>query len=162
MYTPPVLNNIKHKHYGALDGIRAYSAIGIVVMHVISNISIKPSANYLTSTIIPFFADFTLLFMMVSGFSLCCGYYEKIKLGIITPDKFYKKRYSKILPYFGILCFLDLIISPSLESLYEVYANLTLCFNLLPNPRIEVIGVGWFLGVVFLFLHAFPFFCIYD
>ena len=155
---PPVLNNAKHEHYGALDGIRAYSAIGIVLMHVISNIPIKPSVNYLTSTIIPFFTDFTLLFMMVSGFSLCCGYYERIKSGNITPERFYKKRYSRILPYFGLLCFLDFIISPSWESLYEVYANLTLCFNLLPNPKIEVIGVGWFLGVVFLFYMLFPFF----
>ena len=45
-----------------------------------------------------------------------------------------------------------------MESAYEVYANLTLCFNLLPNPKIEVIGVGWFLGIVFLFYMLFPFF----
>jgi peptidoglycan/LPS O-acetylase OafA/YrhL len=54
---------------------------------------------------------------------------------------------------------LDLIISPSKESLYEVFANLTLCFGLLPNAQISVIGVGWFLGVVFAFYLMFPFFC---
>lgn len=127
-------------------------------MHIQANILLKPSDNYLTNTIIPFFTDFTLLFMMVSGFSLCCGYYERIKTGSITPNKFYKKRYARILPYFAVLCLLDLVMSPSINSVYEVYANLTLCFNLLPNPHIEVIGVGWFLGVVFLFYMLFPFF----
>lgn len=153
-----VLKSDNKEHYGSLDGIRAYAALGIILMHIISNISIKPTENFLTTTIIPFFTDFTLLFMMVSGFSLCCGYYEKMKNGGITPERFYRKRYSRILPYFGVLCFLDLLISPSLESVYEVYANLTLCFNLLPNPKIEVIGVGWFLGVIFLFYMLFPFF----
>ena len=33
-----------------------------------------------------------------------------------------------------------------------------MCFNLLPNPNIEVIGVGWFLGTVFTFYMLFPFF----
>lgn len=159
-FTPPQLSNYvkKNKHYGSLDGIRAFAALGIILMHIISNISIKPSENYLTNTVIPFFTDFTLLFMIVSGFSLCCGYYEKIKNGTITPNTFYKKRYSRILPFFGILCFLDLIISPSWQSVYDVYANLTLCFSLLPTYKSEVIGVGWFLGVVFLFYMLFPFF----
>ena len=33
-----------------------------------------------------------------------------------------------------------------------------MCFNLLPNPNIEVIGVGWLLGTVFTFYMLFPFF----
>ena len=49
-------------------------------------------------------------------------------------------------------------LNPLLCQLYESFANLTLCFNLLPNPDIKVIGVGWFLGVVFLFYMLFPFF----
>lgn len=158
IYPPQQQNAVNTEHYGALDGIRAYAAIGIVLMHIQANILLKPSATYLTNTIIPFFTDFTLLFMMVSGFSLCCGYYERIKTGSITPNKFYKKRYARILPYFAVLCLFDLVMLPSVESAYEVYANLTLCFNLLPNPHIEVIGVGWFLGVVFLFYLLFPFF----
>ena len=157
-FTPPTLNYVKNERYGSLDGIRAYAALGIILMHIISNISIKPSENFLTTTIIPFFTDFTLLFMMVSGFSLCCGYYEKMKKGGITPERFYKKRYSRILPFFGTLCFIDLIMSPSWKSVFEVFANLTLCFNLLPSYKIEVIGVGWFLGVIFLFYLLFPFF----
>lgn len=128
-------------------------------MHVLSNIKVKPSANYLTEHLIPFFTDFTLLFMMVSGFSLCCGYYQRMKDGTVTPDAFYRKRYLRILPFFALLCLLDFAVSPGLGSLCEVFANMTLCFGLLPpSVEIGVIGVGWFLGVVFLFYMLFPFF----
>ena len=58
------------ERYGALDGLRTYAAIGIVLMHVLSNIGVKPSDNYLTETLIPWFTDFTLMFMVVSGFIL--------------------------------------------------------------------------------------------
>lgn len=127
-------------------------------MHVCANIGIKPSDNYLTNTIIPFFTDFTLLFMLVSAFSMCCGYYDKIKNGLITPNAFYKKRYMRILPFFALLNVINLIFEPSLKTLQEVYTNLTLGFNLLPLHNIEVIGVGWFLGIIFVFYMMFPFF----
>ena len=58
------------ERYEALDGLRAYAAIGIVLMHVLSNIGVKPTGNYLTGTLIPWFTDFTLMFMVVSGFIL--------------------------------------------------------------------------------------------
>lgn len=152
-------DKIVKERYGSLDGIRAYAALGIVFMHVLANITLKPSTNYFTQQVIPFFADFTLLFMMVSGFSVCCGYYQRVKDGTITPNQFYKKRYLRILPYFAVLCVLDFALSPSLGSLYEVFSNLTLCFGLLPpTVEINVIGVGWFLGIVFLFYLLFPFF----
>lgn len=82
--TPPKkksLNKFNKQRYDSLDGLRAYAAVGIVLMHVLSNITLKPSENYLTLKLIPFFTDFTLLFMIVSGFSLCCGYYERFKKG---------------------------------------------------------------------------------
>lgn len=159
------MNSSQKKHlqnnnerYGSLDGLRTYAALGIVLMHVLANIKIKPSGNYVTEHLIPFFSDFTLLFMMVSGFSLCCGYYKKIKDGT-APNDFYHKRYLRILPFFAFLCILDLVISPSIGSLYEAFSNMTLCFGLLP-PTVEIhmIGVGWFLGIVFLFYMLFPFF----
>lgn len=127
-------------------------------MHVFSNIVLKPSENYFTNTLIPWFTDFTLLFMVVSGFSVCCGYYEKIKSGTITPNGFYKKRYMRILPFFACLCVLDLLVSPSVDQIYQLFANLTLCFNFIPNANITMIGVGWFLGVVFAFYLLFPFY----
>ena len=124
-------------------------------MHVLANIRVKPSENYLTGELIPFFTDFTLLFMVVSGFSLCCGYYRRVKEGAITPAAFYKKRYMRILPFFALLCLVDLAVSPSWGAACEAFANVTLCFGLLPpDVEIGVIGVGWFLGVVFLFVFV--------
>lgn len=154
-FTPPTKNQ---ERYGALDGLRAYAAIGIVLMHVLSNIGVKPTMNYLTDTLIPWFTDFTLMFMVVSGFSLCCGYYDRVKTGAITPNVFYQKRYKRILPFFACLCLLDFVLSPSVEQVYNLFANLTLCFNFIPNAHIPMIGVGWFLGVVFVFYLLFPFF----
>ena len=58
-----------------------------------------------------------------------------------------------------MLCALDFVISPSKESLFEVFANLTLCQGLLPNAKISVIGVSWTLAVIFVFYMLFPFFC---
>lgn len=128
-------------------------------MHVQVNIALKPSINYVTKDLIPFFTNFTLLFMIVSGFSLCCGYYTRIKEGTITPNAFYRKRYLRILPFFALLCLIDLAVEHDLGSLCEVFANMTLCFGLLPpDIKFHVIGVGWFLGVVFLFYMLFPFF----
>ena len=72
----------------------------------------------------------------------------------------YKKRFVKILPFFAILVLIDLLVSPSVNSLYEGFADITLLFGLLPNAgSISVIGVGWFIGLVFVFYLCFPFFC---
>lgn len=62
-------------------------------------------------------------------------------------------------PFFATLCLIDIIISPSKSAIYELFANLTLCFGLLPNANISVIGIGWFLGLIFVFYMIFPFFC---
>lgn len=128
-------------------------------MHVQANMVVKPSANYVTEHLIPFFTDFTLLFMVVSGFSLCCGYYTRIKDGTITPNAFYRKRYLRILPFFALISLIDLAVERDFSSLCDTFSNMTLCFGLLPpETEFHVVGVGWFLGVVFLFYMLFPFF----
>ena len=146
------------KRYDTLDGVRTLACIGIVLMHVLANTEYNLS-GFIYDKMIPSFTNLTFLFMSVSGFGMCCGYYDRMISGNIDIVSFYKKRYKKILPFFALLCFMDLIISPSLNSLYEVFANLTLCFGLIPNADITVIGVGWFLGTVFAFYMLFPFFC---
>ena len=146
------------KRYDNLDGLRAYSAIGILAMHVLSNGGYALEGNLLAQWA-GVLGDLVLLFMMVSAFSMCCGYYERIRTGSITPDQFYSKRFQKIWPFFAALNLLDLAVSPSVDSVYEAFANLTLCYGLLPNPDIKVIGVGWTLGVIFVFYLLFPFFC---
>lgn len=148
----------KKERYDGLDGLRAYAILGIVLMHVRAN-GRYGIDGFIYNSLIASFTNFVFLFMTVSAFSMCCGYYEKIRKGNISIDKFYSKRYEKIWPYFTLLCLLDLVVAPSLNSLYEVFANLTLCFGLLPNAHIQVIGVAWTLGVIFVFYLLFPFFC---
>ncbi|OUP08467.1 acyltransferase [Collinsella sp. An2] len=145
------------KYYPAIDGLRAYAAIGVACMHIMTNgsFNLGPVASHIVGSL----GECVYLFMVISGFSMCCGYYERVATGKISVGDFYSRRYRKILPFFALLCLLDLAASPSLDSLYEVFANLTLCFGLLPNPTISVIGVGWFLGVAFVFYLCFPFFC---
>lgn len=149
--------NKEKAYYGAIDGLRAYGIIWIAVYHVLAN------GNYnLSGFVFDVINSAPLMlfpFMVISGFSMCCGYYDKIINNRITVSEFYSRRYAKTWPFFALLCILDLIVNPSINSLYEVFANLTLCFGLLSTTQISVIGVGWFLGIVFVFYLIFPFFC---
>lgn len=151
-------HKVVHNHYPGLDVVRVIAITGIVLMHVMAN------GNYvlhgfLFEELIGTAGNFTILFMMVSAFGMCCGYYEKFKDGTIRIESFYKRRYEKLWPFFALLCILDIIVSPNKESLYEMFANLTLVQGLLPNPQINVIGVSWTLAVIFVFYLLFPFFC---
>ena len=154
-FTPPTNNN--HK-YNNINGLRALSAIGIAVMHYQANSNVKPDVGWITDVLIPWFTWYVVLFFMISCFALCCGYYEKMKSGQVSLNVFYTKRYKRILPFFALLCVLDLAMDFSKENLAQAFMNCTLAFNLLPNPDIKVIGVGWFLGLIFLFYMLFPFF----
>lgn len=118
----------------------------------------KPEMGFLTSTLIPWFTQLVFLFFMISSFGMCCGYYERMRNGSITPNSFYTKRYKRIFPFFAILCLIDVMMSRTWESVAEGFMDMTLVFNLLPNPDIKVIGVGWFLGMIFVFYMLFPFF----
>jgi len=144
-------------HYPALDGLRVFSAFGIVLMHV--GAEGKYALNgFVFDRIIPSFFDLVFLFMMLSGFSICCGYFRKVAENQFSLESFYRKRFAKSWPFFAVLCILNLIIQPNLESVYEVFANLTLCFGFM-NTEMNIVGVGWFLGIVFIFYMTFPFFC---
>lgn len=68
---------MKKEHYGAIDGIRTIACIGIVLMHMAANNSYNIS-GFIYDSMIPSFTNFVFLFMMVSAFGMCCGYYEKI------------------------------------------------------------------------------------
>lgn len=110
----PTSANVR-ENYSSLDGLRAYAAVGIVLMHVLANLMIKPSDNILTGNVIPWFTNFTLLFMIISAFSMCCGYYERIKSGAITPAKFYAKRYHRTWPFFAMMVMISFVIGTILE-----------------------------------------------
>lgn len=158
--------------YRSFDGLRGYAAIGILLMHYLANMpngcesSLIISCPFLYGRLIPYFTMFVYMFFVVSAFSMCCGYFEKFKMRTIDGaavstfdvNKFYSRRYVRVWPFFALLVCVDVLFNPSLETVYQAFANLTLAFNLLPNPDISVIGVGWFLGLVFLFYMIFPWF----
>lgn len=145
------------ERYENIDGIRAYACIGIVLMHVLANGNFNLT-GFIFEKFISSLGNLTLLFMLLSAFSMCCGYYERFQNGTISLEQFYVRRYQRIWPFFALLCTAELILSHSLNALYEWFADLTLAFGFIPNHGIEVVGVGWFLGTIFVFYMIFPFF----
>lgn len=146
------------ERYDAIDGLRTIACVGIVMMHLLA-VSSYELSGYIFARVIPSFTNFVYLFMTISAFGMCCGYFDRVLSGKIDLTDFYKKRYIRILPFFTTLIILDLIISFSKESLYEAIANVSLLYGFFPHD-ISVIGVGWFLGVVFAFYIIFPFYCV--
>lgn len=149
---------VRTAHYNAINGLRAFACIGILMLHVQANTHFGIS-GYLYGTVIDSFTNFVFLFMEISAFGMCCGYLERVLNGTVDFVSFYRKRYSRILPFFALLVLLDVTLSGfAYPSLMEGLADVTLMFGLFPN-NISVIGVGWYLGLVFAFYLIFPFYC---
>ena len=146
----------KNNIFFSINGLKALACLGIILMHLKSNLDYQLAGNF-PIIMISNFTNFVFLFMIISSFGLCCGYYEKIKNNQINPEKFYSKRIKKILPFFAFLVVLDIIIEHNISSIIEGMADLTLLFGLLQKD-ISVVGVGWFLGLIFIFYLMFPFF----
>ena len=144
------------KRYNGLNGIRTIACLAIVLMHVKANLSYTVPGNLL-SLIVGELGHLTILFMIISAFSMCCGYYEKIKNNLISPEEFYKRRFKKVLPFFSLLVLLDIVVEHSLASVIEGFADVTLMFGFL-SRNMQVLGVAWFLGLIFIFYMIFPFF----
>ncbi len=144
--------------YEALDGLRALACLGIITKHVLANTEYQLE-GFLYREVISTADSLVAFFMMISAFSICCGYYQKVVDHTIDFSSFYIKRIKRILPLFAALSILELIMKPSIGALCEAFANMTLFFGFIPNADISVIGVGWFIGVIFIFYFMFPFFC---
>lgn len=145
------------KYYQGLDALRVFSAIAILMMHVKANSSYQIS-GFVYSRLIPSFADLVFLFMAISPFFLCNGYYYKVIKNQFSAISFYKNRYGKILTFFLILIIIDLLHEHSLPALIESITNITCLYGLLPNcSSITVIVVGWFIGVAFVLLGSIVF-----
>lgn len=67
---------MEKKHYGTIDGLRMIAAFGIVMMYIRANSNYEIS-GFIYNNIIPSFTNFVFLFMVVSAFGMCCGYYQK-------------------------------------------------------------------------------------
>lgn len=143
--------------YDNLDGMRVISCLGIIAMHVQANASYNITGE-IWNTFIPSLTHLVPLFLILSGFGMFCGYYEKVKNKNVDWNQFFAKRYRRILPFFTLLILIDLVMERTITSLIEGVTEITLVFGLLPNNNLSVIGVSWTLGVIFLFYMLFPFF----
>lgn len=150
-------NNIIHRErYDNLDGLRVISCLSIIAMHIKANSSFEVS-GWVSYTFIPSLTQLVTLFLIISGFGMFCGYYDKFKNKTIDLNTFYSKRYWKILPFFAALVTIDLLLDRSIDHLIEGVTEVTLVFGLLPSNNLSVIGVGWTLGIIFLFYLLFPY-----
>ena len=83
------------ERYEGIDGLKAFAIIGIALIHMLSNGKCGIE-GFVFSQLIPSSTNLVFLFMMVSGFGMCCGYYQKIVDRRISIEEFYSKRYIKI------------------------------------------------------------------
>ena len=142
--------------YDPINGLRMIACIGIVLMHIKVNSGYefgRGTLNYVIDT----FTNFVYLFMVISSFGMCCGYYEKIRNSEINIETFYKKRIKKIMPFLLFLIIIDVVYEHSTVALIEGLSETTLMFNFLQKD-IEVIGVAWYIGLTFVFYMIFPYF----
>lgn len=143
-------------HYDNLNGLRTYACLGIIAMHIQANTEYEIS-GWAWDSFIPSLTLGVYLFLIISGFGMFCGYYQKFKDGTVSLNKFYKKRITKLLPFFSLLILVDIAMERSVSSVIEGLTEITFAFGLLPNNAPSVIGVGWTLGVIFLFYMLFPY-----
>ena len=143
------------ERYNNLDGLRTISCLCIIAMHIRANADYN--LGTVGSPIVASWTHFVPLFLMISGFGMFCGYYERFKNGTFDLNSFYSKRYKKLLPFFITLILIDVVMDKSLAHVIEGITEATLVFGLLPNNQPDVIGVSWTLGVIFLFYMLFPF-----
>lgn len=143
-------------HYLSIDGLKALSCLGIILMHIQANTEYKLYGNILYDTIIPSFTWLVYLFLLISAFGICSGYLEKFWDKSIDLEIFYKNRYKKILPFFGFLILIALIVSWDANSFYEATIELLVLNGFLPNNELSLLGVCWTLGVIFIFYFVFP------
>ena len=132
-------DNSMKERYDNLDGFRTISCLCIIAMHIRANASY--SLPLVLDSIVASWTQFVPLFLMVSGFGMFCGYYEKFRDGSIDLKSFYSKRYSKLIPFFLVLIIIDIVIDRSISHVIEGIMEATLVFGLLPNNQMEVIGV---------------------
>lgn len=144
------------ERYDNLDGLRAISCLAIIAMHIRANHQFALQ-GWVYDTFIASWTHLVCLFLMISGFGMFCGYYDSFRAGSADLNRFYGRRYQKLLPFFAFLMAIDVVLDRSCAHLIEALTQSTLVFGLLPNNAPEVIGVGWTLGVIFLFYMLFPF-----
>lgn len=151
------MEKLKSKeYYSSIEGLRAIACLGIILVHIRANTAYEHMGSFLYDRIVDSFTWFVFLFFMISGFGMCSGYLDGFIEGEINLEAFYKRRYAKILPFFGFLLLIAVIAEHNMAAVYEASVEIVLLNGLLPNGELSVLGVCWTLGVIFLFYLLFP------
>ena len=148
------------KYYKNINGLRALTCFGIVMLHVYNNGNFIINNSKLELSII-ILHELVALFATISAFCSCNSHYQEIVENKFDVSKFYKAKYKRLLPLFLFLCLLDLVLNRNIKALIDTITNCTLIFGLFIKGKtdIETIGVGWFIGMIFVFYMIFPYFC---
>lgn len=145
------------ENYPALDGLRGVSCICIVMMHM--RAASCYTGGYFWNGIIGTWEITVFLFLMLSSFGMCVGYYDRFKEKTIDIETFYARRYKKLLPFFAVVLFIDVLsVKGEISHVIEAFMKMTMLFGLLPNNALETVGVSWTIGMIFVFYLLFPFF----
>lgn len=149
------IKNSSFKRHDNIDCLRAISCFAIIAMHIQANTNYEIS-GFIYNTIVPSWTWLVYLFLIISGFSMCCGYYDQT--GTVDIEQFYLKRFRKTVPFFACLIFLAVIMEHTIDAVFEGVMELTMAYGLLPNNNPGILGVCWTLGVIFVFYMLFPYF----
>lgn len=145
------------KRERGIDLVRVIAAFGIVAMHVL--LLGDYTINTFMYNMIKPLSALIKLFFIISGFSNCCGYYEKAKENLMDWTQFYISRYKKILPTFAIVVMIEAVFSWRFpDTLYEIIGDFSLLFSFMTNKSLDLASLGWTLGVIFGFYFFFPWF----
>lgn len=102
------------QRYASFDGLRGFAAIGILLMHYLSNMppqtgqALRASGSLLYGQVIPFLTALVYMFFILSAVSLCCGYFgnflvRRVRIGdakvpvpgfVLDPVSAFLDRYS--------------------------------------------------------------------
>lgn len=146
------------RKYSGINGLKAWGCLGIIAMHILANANYQYIKGW-PREMIRTWTELVYLFLIVSAFGLCCGYYDKFKSKSIDIGDFYRRRYRKIQPFFVLLIIIAIVLDSSKENIIEGFIESTLLFGFLPNNNLDLLGVSWTLGVIFVFYFFFPFYC---
>lgn len=147
------------RKYRNIDALRTFGCLAIIAWHVKANTGF--STGGVLDKVIPSFDYLVYLFMIISGFGMCNGYYQKLKTGTYSIDAFYSKRYKRTVPFFALLILLNCVIEFTPKTVCEGLMEITMLFGFLPNNTLSTIGVAWTLGAIFAFYIIFPFMEMY-
>lgn len=143
------------RKYRNIDALRTFGCLAIIAWHVKANTGF--STGGVLDKVIPSFDYLVYLFMIISGFGMCNGYYQKLKTGTYSIDAFYSKRYKRTVPFFALLILLNCVTEFTPKTVCEGLMEITMLFGFLPNNTLSTIGVAWTLGAIFAFYIIFPF-----